>query len=128
MFSPSHTEGGPATATRSRRRQRPKSSEELVPQPKSKRQRLPLTEQVFVNPEAQPENPEVASKADKPALPEPQNENNRTPHRTPRSELHVRAKKSKHSDRAANKGDGSLVLASSPSPLLLVRAGENIVR
>ena len=33
-------------------------------------------------------------------------------HTTPRKDLNVRTKKSKHSDRAANKGDGSLVLVS----------------
>lgn len=34
---------------------------------------------------------------------------------TPRKELNLRAKKPKHGDRAANKGDGSLVLVRRPS-------------
>jgi hypothetical protein len=37
---------------------------------------------------------------------------------TPRKELNVRAKKSKHGDRAANKGDGSLVLVRNLAPLI----------
>lgn len=84
-------------------------------QPKAKRQRLPLTEQTFVNPDAaqQPEMVE-AVKADKIAMLEPNTDapiENFQP--TPRKELNVRAKKSKHGDRAANKGDGSLVLVRS---------------
>lgn len=35
-------------------------------------------------------------------------------HHTPRRELTVRTKKPKHGDRAANKGDGSLVLVCAP--------------
>ncbi|KAK2612338.1 hypothetical protein QQS21_001602 [Conoideocrella luteorostrata] len=114
MFSPSVAEGGPATATRSRRRQRPKSTDSLAQQPKAKRQRLPLTEQTFVNPEAQPEMVEAA-KADKIATLDPKQDSilsSENFHQTPRKELNVRAKKSKHGDRAANKGDGSLVLTS----------------
>jgi nuclear pore complex protein Nup133 len=112
MFNPSAAEGGPATATRSRRRQRPKSSDSLVQQPKAKRQRLPLSEQTFVNPDAQPEMVE-ATKTDKIAALDPKHDS--TPdnlHHTLRKDLNVRAKKSKHGDRAANKGDGSLVLVS----------------
>ncbi|KAM5352357.1 hypothetical protein ACJ41O_005080 [Fusarium nematophilum] len=114
MFSPSVAEGGPATATRSRRRQRPLSSENIAQQPKAKRPRLPLTEQTFVNPDAQQEMIEV--KTDKVAtLPvknntEPQPAESLSP--VLRKELNVRAKKAKHGDRAANKGDGSLVLTS----------------
>lgn len=112
MFSPAAAEGGPATATRSRRRQRPKSSESLVPQPKAKRQRVPLTEQTFVNPDAAQPEPVADSKTEKsptPAVisPDPNAENVYPTHR---KEPGVRAKKSKHGDRAAQKGDGSLVL------------------
>ncbi|KAK9445626.1 nuclear pore complex subunit Nup133 [Metarhizium brunneum] len=112
MFNPTVAEGGPATATRSRRRQRPKSTDSLVQQPKAKRQRVPLTEQTFANPGAQPEMVE-AVKADKVAtLDSKQDSPLENFHQTPRKELNVRAKKSKHGDRAANKGDGSLVLNS----------------
>ncbi|PHH84997.1 hypothetical protein CDD83_1065 [Cordyceps sp. RAO-2017] len=111
MFSPSTAQGGPATATRSRRRQRPKSSESLVQQPKAKRQRVPLTEQTFINPEPQPET--VDLKAEKVPAADAKNDVSMDDvHHASRKELPVRAKKSKHSDRAANKGDGSLVLAS----------------
>ncbi|GAO18091.1 hypothetical protein UVI_02059750 [Ustilaginoidea virens] len=113
MFNPSVADGGPATATRSRRRQRPKSTDSSVQQPKAKRQRLPLTEQTFVNPDAQPEMVEVA-KADTIATLEPSKDvvSSDHPHHPVRKESNVRAKKSKHGDRAANKGDGSLVLNS----------------
>lgn len=123
MFNPSVAEGGPATATRSRRRQRPKSSDSLVQQPKAKRQRLPLTEQTFVKPDVQPEMVEAA-KADKIATLDARQE---VPpenfHHTSRKELNVRAKKSKHGDRAANKGDGSLVLVNSTPPMLDLLSG-----
>ncbi|KAH7149505.1 Nup133 N terminal like-domain-containing protein [Dactylonectria estremocensis] len=111
MFSPSVGDGGPATATRSRRRQRPLSSEHLVQQPKAKRPRLPLTETTFVSPDVQQEMIEV--KTDKVATVHVNNEATESP-QTPtlRKELNVRAKKSKHGDRAANKGDGSLILTS----------------
>jgi nuclear pore complex protein Nup133 len=121
MFSPSVPEGGPATATRSRRRQRPLSSENAVQQPKTKRQRLPLTENTFVNPEAQqhqlpsqpqhqPQNDSIEVKADKAPAFEFRKEDVENHHPPPRRDLNVRAKKAKHGDRAANKGDGSLVL------------------
>lgn len=110
MFNPSAAEGGPATATRSRRRQRHKSTDSLAQQPKAKRQRLPLTEQTFVSPDAQPEMVE-ATKVDKIATLDPKQD---IPvenfHATSKKELNLRAKKTKHGDRAANKGDGSLVL------------------
>lgn len=116
MFNPTVAEGGPATATRSRRRQRPKSTDSLVQQPKAKRQRVPLTEQTFANPGAQPEMVE-AVKADKVAtLDSKQDSPLENFHQTPRKELNVRAKKSKHGDRAANKGDGSLVLVRYTQP------------
>jgi nuclear pore complex protein Nup133 len=108
--------GGPATATRSRRRQRPKSSESLNQQPKAKRQRLPLTEQTFVNPDVPQEMAEV--KDDKVAkLGSRTNgieNSNRQQHNqiqfAVRRESSGRPKKPKHGDRATNKGDGSLLL------------------
>ncbi|KPM46163.1 Nucleoporin [Neonectria ditissima] len=121
MFSPSVADGGPATATRSRRRQRPLSSENLVQQPKAKRARIPLSEQTFVKPDqaqaqvqaqAPTQQEMIQVKTDKVAT---LNVNNDAIDNTPptaRKELNVRAKKSKHGDRAANKGDGSLVLTS----------------
>lgn len=114
MFSPSSAQGGPATATRSRRRQRPVSSERTTQQPKAKRQRLPLTEQTFVNPEAGQEMIEVKADTKVATLPAKNKTINIEPPEpvSPvlRKELNVRTKKAKHGDRAANKGDGSLVL------------------
>lgn len=110
MFSPAAADGGPATATRSRRRQRPKSSESLVQPPKAKRQRLPLTEQTFANPEPAADNTKL--KPEKPASLDAKHRDHG--HNTPRKELSVRTKKPKHADRAANKGDGSLVLVRHP--------------
>ncbi|EFQ28308.1 hypothetical protein CGRA01v4_11943 [Colletotrichum graminicola] len=114
MFSPSMNEGGPATATRSRRRQRPASHESVTQQPKAKRQRVPLTEQTFVNPEVSaPTGPEMYEvKSDKVATLDVrqdgiENQNPITP--TPRKELSVRAKKPKGGDRPT-KGDGSVIL------------------
>ncbi|CAF3636034.1 hypothetical protein QX201_003328 [Fusarium graminearum] len=117
MFSPSIAQGGPATATRSRRRQRPVSSERTTQQPKAKRQRLPLTEQTFVNPDNQQEMVEVKTDAKVATLPTKNKNKNIEPPPEPaspvlRKELNVRVKKPKHGDRAANKGDGSLVLTS----------------
>lgn len=110
MFSAVLNEDGPARGTRSsRRRQRPLSSDSLQQQqPKAKRQRVPLSEATFVNPEAQPEMYEV--KADKVEYPakrdgfEPA-----ANHTAPRKELTVRSKKAKAADRVS-KGDGSVVL------------------
>ncbi|KAL7948910.1 Non-repetitive/WGA-negative nucleoporin C-terminal domain-containing protein [Trichoderma barbatum] len=115
MFSPSAAEGGPATATRSRRRLRPKSQEQLVTAPKPKRQRVPLSEQTSTNTETLPEVAEV--RPEKVATPvEPKKDvaiENVPPVQTVlRKELIVRTKKPKHGDRAAQKGDGSLVLTS----------------
>ncbi|KAF4344707.1 nuclear pore [Fusarium beomiforme] len=114
MFSPSVAQGGPATATRSRRRQRPLSSEHVAQQPKAKRQRVPLTEQTFINPDAQQEMIEVKTDGKVATLPA-KTKNIEPPESVSpvlRKELNVRAKKAKHGDRAANKGDGSLVLTS----------------
>ncbi|KAI9167655.1 Nucleoporin NUP133 [Paramyrothecium foliicola] len=110
MFSPSVGDGGPATATRSRRRQRPKSTDSLVQQPKAKRQRIPLTEQTFVNPEAPPEMAEVKN-IDKVATLDVKHDSIENLH-TPRRDSTIRTKKLKHGDRAAAKGDGSLLLTS----------------
>jgi len=117
MFSPSVTEGGPATATRSRRRQRPLSSESLVQQPKAKRQRLPLTEQTFVRPDAAPEMYEV--KSDKAAMRSVKQDGFIEPATefapsvpgplVARRELSMRSKKPRHGERMS-KGDGSVVL------------------
>lgn len=112
MFSASKASGGPVT--RSRRRQRPASQEHVAQLPKAKRQRLPLTEQTFSNP-PQPQQPQVEPgvadvemKMEKARAPEPKSEENR--HSTPHKDISVRTKKPKHSDRVANKSDGSLVL------------------
>ncbi|WYZ41863.1 hypothetical protein EsH8_V_000758 [Colletotrichum jinshuiense] len=113
MFSPSMNEGGPATATRSRRRQRPPGTESIAQQPKAKRQRIPLTEQTFVNPDASAPVPEMYEvKSDKVATLDTrqdgiENQPPITP--TPRKELSVRAKKPKGGERPS-KGDGSVVL------------------
>ncbi|KAK5987126.1 Nuclear pore protein [Cladobotryum mycophilum] len=112
MFSPS-SQGGPATATRSRRRQRPRSNDSLAQPPKAKRQRMPLTEQTFVNPDVQPEMVEM--KNDKVATLPVDIKNDPVPETkptTPRKELNPRVKKPKHGERAAHKGDGSLILTS----------------
>lgn len=106
-------EGGPATATRSRRRQRPPGTESIAQQPKAKRQRIPLTEQTFVNPDASAPVPEMYEvKSDKVATLDTrqdgiENQPPITP--TPRKELSVRAKKPKGGERPS-KGDGSVVL------------------
>ena len=118
MFSPSLNEGGPAKGTRSsRRRQRPLSSDASVQQPKAKRQRVPLSEATFVNPDAPPEMFEV----------KPDNIDVLGRKRdgveaitAPRKELSVRSKKPKAGERAG-KGDGSVTLVSRP-PIMLPEA------
>ncbi|KAG6027338.1 hypothetical protein E4U41_000956 [Claviceps citrina] len=113
MFNPAAAEGGPATATRSRRRQRPRSTDTLAQQPKAKRQRLPLTEQTFANPGVQPEMVQAGTKADKIAsLDTNQDVPVEDVPANPKKELNIRARKAKHGDRAAIKGDGGLVLTS----------------
>jgi nuclear pore complex protein Nup133 len=104
MFSPSITEG---VQTRSRRRrQRPKSTDDLAPPPKAKRQRLPLTEQTFVNPEVAPEMFEV--KSDRiPRIDFKRDEIENLA--VPKKEPSARAKKVKAAERAG-KGDGSVIL------------------
>lgn len=86
-----------------------------MPQPKAKRQRIPLSEQTFVNPDAQSDAVDVPV-IEKSAPIEPIADvgiENINP--IPRKELHVRTKKSKHAERAASKGDGSVVLVSRQS-------------
>lgn len=113
MFSPSLNEGGPATATRSRRRQRPLSSESLVQQPKAKRQRQRLTELTFVNPgAAQPDMYEVKATDSIAKLPPRHDGIENAP--GPKKELSVRSKKPKAGERLA-KGDGTVVLVRVPS-------------
>ncbi|KAM7199388.1 Non-repetitive/WGA-negative nucleoporin C-terminal domain containing protein [Naviculisporaceae sp. PSN 640] len=109
MFSPALQEGGPAKGTRSsRRRQRPLSSDTSLPQPKAKRQRLPLSETTFVNPDAAPEMYEVKSdNVDLLSIKRDGIENVGAP----RKELSVRSRKPKPGERAS-KGDGSVILTS----------------
>ncbi|SPN97343.1 related to NUP133 Nuclear pore protein [Cephalotrichum gorgonifer] len=110
MFSPAVAEAtGPAAGTRSRRRQRPKSTDSLVQQPKAKRQRVPLSEQTFVNPDVRPEMTEV--KPDRPVAATPEIKNDGIENMVvPRKELGLRAKKPRASERVS-KGDGSAVLS-----------------
>ncbi|TPX15847.1 uncharacterized protein E0L32_000181 [Thyridium curvatum] len=113
MFSAQND--GPAMATRSRRRQRPLSSDNSIQQPKAKRQRVPLTEQTFVNPDAAPEMYEVkATKVAKLSTKPDGIENipattTTTTTTTAKRELSVRSKKPKAGERIS-KGDGSVVL------------------
>ena len=110
MFTPSSNSirDGPGMGTRSRRRQRPPSTDSLHLQPKAKRQRLPLSETTFVNPEAPaPETFEV-----KPVRSNRRHISQDGPeHATPvtKKEISVRSRKHKAGDRAI-KGDGSVVL------------------
>lgn len=118
MFSPSVAEAtGPAAGTRSRRRQRPRSTDNLAQQPKAKRQRVPLSEQAFVNPEARTET--VDAKPERPAAKEARRESVETTP-APKRELGIRTKKSKASERVS-KGDGSAVLVGPPVSLLIRR-------
>ncbi len=100
------TDGGPAMATRSRRRQRPLSLGQLGTAAKAKRQRLPLTEQTFVNPDGLPEMFEV--KADRVAMLSVKRDGIESA-ATPAREISVRPKKPRAGERIA-KGDGSVVL------------------
>ncbi|KAK4676697.1 hypothetical protein QC764_402490 [Podospora pseudoanserina] len=111
MFAPTLQEGGPAKGTRSsRRRQRPLSGENSAQQPKAKRQRLPLSETTFANPDAAataaPETFEV--KSDQLDLLGTKSDGIENVG-VPRRELSVRFKKPKAGERP-NKGDGSVVL------------------
>ncbi len=107
MFSPNLHEGGPAKGTRSsRRRQRHPSADSSVQQPKAKRQRVPLAETTFANPDSQPDLYEV--KPDKLDLQSAKRDGIENAG-APRKELSVRSKKPKPGERTT-KGDGSIVL------------------
>ena len=114
MFSPNLHEGGPAKGTRSsRRRQRHPSADSSVQQPKAKRQRVPLAETTFANPDSQPDLYEVKpDKLDFQSAKRDGIENAGAP----RKELSVRSKKPKPGERTT-KGDGSIVLV---RPLVLI--------
>ncbi|KAK2069570.1 hypothetical protein P8C59_004134 [Phyllachora maydis] len=107
MFSPAVYQDGPARGTRSsRRRQRPASSESLAQQPKAKRQRVPLSETTFLNPETAPETLEV--KSDRPDLLGITRDGTES-FGAPKKELSVRSKKAKAGERIS-KSDGSTTL------------------
>lgn len=111
MFSPTLHEGGPAKGTRSsRRRQRHPSADSSVQQPKAKRQRVPLSETTFANPDSQPDMYEV--KPDKIDLHSTKRDGIENA-AAPRKELSVRSKKPKPGERTS-KGDGSIVLVRLP--------------
>lgn len=110
MFSPT-VASGPAAGTRSRRRQRPKSTDSLAQPPKAKRQRVPLTEQTFVNPDVRAEA--VDAKPERPAAVVDLRHEGIENMPVPRRELGIRAKKPKASERVS-KGDGSAVLVGIP--------------
>lgn len=76
-------------------------------QPKAKRQRVPLTEQTFVNPDVRPEMAEV--KPDRPVAMLDAQRDGIENMAVPKRDLGIRAKKPKASERV-NKGDGSTVL------------------
>lgn len=121
MFSPSqNSSGGPAMATRSRRRQRnPSGDASLTQQPKTKRARGPLTESNHTNPDAQNQNaqPEMLElKNDRIArLPKTEGLENTPPvTRALRSQVAVRSKKPKQGERTS-KSDGSVELVSTLS-------------
>lgn len=103
-------------ATRSRRRQRnPSADNTLNQQPKAKRQRVPLTESAFTNPEVQNAQPEMLEvKHDKiarrPSKPDGL-ENAPPTTRSLRREVTVRSKKPKQGERTS-KSDGSVELVS----------------
>ncbi|KAI8625733.1 Nup133 N terminal like-domain-containing protein [Xylariaceae sp. FL1651] len=116
MFAPAPTNGSqngistPMT-TRSRRRQRPLSSENSLQQPKSKRlrsDRPQVTEQTFVEPITAPETYEVKS-AQSSAV-EVKQDGIEQPAPVPRHQLSVRSKKARPGDRLS-KGDGSTLLS-----------------
>ncbi|KAH7026113.1 Nup133 N terminal like-domain-containing protein [Microdochium trichocladiopsis] len=117
MFSPSQHNGSDRASTgpmtRGRRRQRPQSTDNSVQQPKAKRQRVPLNEQTFVNPDANipPPRDNYEVKAAKfPSVDIKQDGiEAELPQRQPSRELSVRSKKTRPADRV-NKGDGSTLL------------------
>ncbi|KAF2965541.1 hypothetical protein GQX73_g8019 [Xylaria multiplex] len=117
MFAPAPTSGGQNGAsismtTRGRRRQRPLSSDNSLPLPKSKRlrsDRPQVTDQTFQDPVASPETYEV--KSAQPSTSEVKQDGIEHPVAAPpRQELSVRSKKSRTGDRL-HKGDGTTLLS-----------------
>lgn len=76
-----------------------------MPQPKAKRQRLPLSEQTFVNPDT---TEMVEVRSEKIAKLQPKHDRIISPPQ-PKQDLSVRSKKQKPGERIS-KGDGSVVL------------------
>ncbi|KAI1306181.1 Non-repetitive/WGA-negative nucleoporin C-terminal-domain-containing protein [Xylaria venustula] len=117
MFAPPPTNGSQNSAptsmtTRGRRRQRPLSSDNSLPLPKSKRlrsDRPQVTDQTFVEPIATPETYEV--KSTQPSAAGAKQDGIERPVATPRQELSVRSRKSRPADRL-HKGDGTTLLSS----------------
>ncbi|KAI0148744.1 Nup133 N terminal like-domain-containing protein [Xylariaceae sp. FL1272] len=115
MFAPSHANGKEHAAatpmtTRGRRRQRPLSSDNSLPAPKSKRlrsERPQLNDQTFIDPIHAPETYEVKSAQ---LLTLEAKQDGLEQLVAPRQELSVRSKKSRTGDRLT-KGDGSTLLA-----------------
>ncbi|KAI0114477.1 Non-repetitive/WGA-negative nucleoporin C-terminal-domain-containing protein [Nemania sp. FL0031] len=116
MFAPAPTGGSQPGAptvmtTRGRRRQRPLSSDNSLPPPKSKRlrsDRPQITEQTFVESVTAPETYEV--KSAQPSTVEIKQDGIEKPVPAPRQELSVRSKKSRPGDRL-HKGDGTTLLS-----------------
>ncbi|KAI1389390.1 Non-repetitive/WGA-negative nucleoporin C-terminal-domain-containing protein [Hypoxylon trugodes] len=112
MFSATLNNGAENAAptpmtTRGRRRQRPVSSDNSVQQPKAKRQRVPLNEQTFVNPNNTPDTYEV--KSTRPSMIESKQDGiEESP--ASKQELSFRSKKARPADRFS-KGDGSTLLS-----------------
>ncbi|KAI1173116.1 Non-repetitive/WGA-negative nucleoporin C-terminal-domain-containing protein [Nemania sp. FL0916] len=116
MFAPPPASGSrtgtpTSVTTRGRRRQRPLSSDNSLPLPKSKRLRSDrphVTDQTFVEPMAAAETYEV--KSAQPSTIEAKQDGMEEPATTPRQELSVRSKKSRPGDRL-HKGDGTTLLS-----------------
>ncbi|KAI0973882.1 Non-repetitive/WGA-negative nucleoporin C-terminal-domain-containing protein [Xylaria arbuscula] len=116
MFAPPPTSDSQNNAptsmtTRGRRRQRPLSSDNSLPLPKSKRlrsDRLQVTDQTFVEPIAAPETYEV--KSTQPSAAGAKQDGIERPVATPRQELSVRSRKNRPGDRL-HKGDGTTLLS-----------------
>jgi nuclear pore complex protein Nup133 len=106
MASPSADAAPPPPSTRSRRRQRPLSSENSIAQPKAKRQRSALNEHTFVAPDASPEMQQVRATKTPGSI--ARRESARAVQRH-NQDLVVRGKKPKSAERGT-KGDGSVVL------------------
>lgn len=103
MFSPSVPAAQQASIRTSRRRHR--TSDSIADQPSSKRQRSALSNETFLPPDAQQEKQDTMKKTALANLALV----SQGPGPGPRTEIAVRAKKSRAADRA-NKGDGSTIL------------------